>query len=186
MPRLVLGRLFDECWKMSLPVFFTSHNNPKALSVISELNRSFMFWLNSCSLGIPFKMSGWLDIQFELTSNSKPVKTKVYSELKVSLQNIIGSLVNSLFEIILVNPVPSFFLFWGFNCAHSAIVSSGSNFTSSSSFSSKYKPVGKFSGIFWTWTVLLSFLSLSYWVLYILRSLSYNSEPLAMKNLVYP
>ena len=45
------------------------------------------------------------------------------------------SLVNSLFGVKICNPVPVFFLFWGFNLTLSAIVSSGSGFTSSSSYS---------------------------------------------------
>ena len=65
----------------------------------------------------------------------------------------IGSLVNSLFGVEIFNPVPVVFLFRGFSFTLSAIVSSGSNSTSSlssypTSSSAKCKSVVNSSGTF--------------------------------------
>ena len=101
------------------------------------------------------------------------------------------SLVNNLYGVKIFNPVPVFFLFGGFNFTLSAKVSSGSDFTSSSpssagsdgkssSSSSKYKSIGKISGISWTFIFFfLAFVNLSFWVSYIFRSLFYNSRALS-------
>ena len=50
--------------------------------------------------------------------------------------NNVESLVNNLFGVKIFNPVPTIFLFWGFNFALSAIVSSGSKLAISLSHSS--------------------------------------------------
>ena len=101
------------------------------------------------------------------------------------------SLVNNLFGVKIFNNVPVFFLFGGFNFTLSAKVSPGSDFTSSSpssagsdgkssSSSSKYKSIGKISGISWTFIFFfLAFVNLSFWVSYIFRSLFYNSRALS-------
>ena len=49
----------------------------------------------------------------------------------------IGSLANGLFGVGIFNPVPSFFLSWGFNFTLSAIVSSGSSLPYSVSIEGK-------------------------------------------------
>ena len=49
--------------------------------------------------------------------------------------NDIGNLLNNLVGVKIFNPVPVIFLFSGFNVTLSAVVSSGSIYTFSSSFS---------------------------------------------------
>ena len=69
----------------------------------------------------------------------------------------IGSLVNDLFGIKIVNPVSLFFLFWGFNFILTAIDFSVSSFTSSSAFSAGSG--GKWKSKFSAYFQLLSFSS---------------------------
>ena len=103
--------------------------------------------------------------------------------------NNIGNLVNNSFGVNVFYPVPLILLFRGFNFILTAIVSSGSNFTSSSPSSGKSsssKSRAKHSGLFRTFSLFFeSSESLSYWVIYMFKSLSYNLDSVLITTFLF-
>ena len=147
----ILSKIFRPI-KIKIKGFGISYyNNYSSIIIITWLNCRKLFWWFCC---VDTKDSICLISFFNLF--------ELFSAFTCT--NNIGSLVNNLFGDNIFNPVPSFFLFWGFNFALSAIVSFYSNFSSSSSSngsiggkssSSYYKSIGKF----WIYFELLPFSS---------------------------